>query len=243
MLRLDDDILFLEDTKIDLFQDMHRRNLSFGWAQWSRDHVPSRTVSGMYPLSRQFACDKQLRQFPLSLVYNMTRRIGNLNAGCLELYRLDVFQNDHYLRYLMYIQMWHGLSRFYLEQAFKSIWVKMYVPPDAWRYYGCDLSVAHKSQKESPRWFFRHNAERNSEMCLPGAWGHNITYQRALRKSHYDEPPSIQPEDVCGPEADTDETNALNYILPKTIPVDPSVRQWSLPLLLKSRGRLAKMQE
>ena len=118
MLRLDDDINVPPNgSHFDIFEDMHTRGKRVGWVQWSRDHLPSRKMSGLYPLSRQFACRTAVRQFPLATTYNMTSRIENLNAGCAEAYHVDVFMNDHYMRFLMWIQMWHGMTRFYLEQV------------------------------------------------------------------------------------------------------------------------------
>eukprot|EP01012_Entosiphon_sulcatum_P054004 TRINITY_DN7444_c0_g1_i1.p1 TRINITY_DN7444_c0_g1~~TRINITY_DN7444_c0_g1_i1.p1 ORF type:complete len:344 (+),score=43.66 TRINITY_DN7444_c0_g1_i1:37-1032(+) len=154
ILRLDDDISFDHDAAFDVFADMHKNNIAVGWncikAQWNKSsaHMDERIVA--------FVDSYRQSGRSISPLYkeNMPGGVWNLRlyAGCVELYKADVFVNPEYFSFLEKIDMMEGIYLYsWMEQAYKTLWMEISVPPQNWKRYACELPTLHRHTRDT--WF------------------------------------------------------------------------------------------
>ena len=69
-----------------------------------------------------------------------------------EVYRAALYVSEAYYAFLEEIDMLEGIyMRSWMEQAFKTLWMAIVTPPDAWRRYACELPTLHRGTRET--WF------------------------------------------------------------------------------------------
>uniref|UniRef100_A0A7S4LN37 Hexosyltransferase n=1 Tax=Eutreptiella gymnastica TaxID=73025 RepID=A0A7S4LN37_9EUGL len=154
ILRLDDDITFDADAATDLFEDMHRHNISVGWncikKQWDKSSAQMDGRIQAY-VDRRRAAGLPVQPAFDDLMPNGTWNM-RLYAGCVEVYRAALYVSEAYYAFLEEIDMLEGIyMRSWMEQAFKTLWMAIVTPPDAWRRYACELPTLHRGTRET--WF------------------------------------------------------------------------------------------
>eukprot|EP01079_Euglenida_sp_SAG-EU17-18_P011279 gene11279-2051_t len=171
LLRLDEDIHFDGHSTTDVFRDMAAGGILVGWNQGISDNIRSmessllpkskawaeaRGKAGLFNVSstwrRSFYSGKSWteRQW---MKTNSTRVWNHhMVAGCVEMYHLDVSINQHYVEYL--------------TERVKTIFMKLYVDIERFKYYGCQLDTNHKHGTIVPkmRWFLA----ANDRVCKEG---------------------------------------------------------------------------
>ena len=71
-------------------------------------------------------------------------------AGCAELADVGLYRNPQYYAYLWRIDWLAGVyMKGWLEQAFKTLWPLIVVPPAQWDY-SCETVVQHKRHPTGP---------------------------------------------------------------------------------------------
>eukprot|EP00668_Euglena_longa_P029966 GGOE01037357.1.p1 GENE.GGOE01037357.1~~GGOE01037357.1.p1 ORF type:complete len:853 (-),score=128.31 GGOE01037357.1:115-2397(-) len=84
-------------------------------------------------------------------------------AGCAELAEVDVYRNKKYFEFLWNLDWLRGVYlQGWLEQAFKTIWPLLTVPPPQWDY-SCETVLQHKSHPTGP---FCHELSRSFPLRL-----------------------------------------------------------------------------
>eukprot|EP00995_Heteronema_vittatum_P010179 NODE_560_length_1294_cov_550.994378_g404_i0.p1 GENE.NODE_560_length_1294_cov_550.994378_g404_i0~~NODE_560_length_1294_cov_550.994378_g404_i0.p1 ORF type:complete len:359 (+),score=105.55 NODE_560_length_1294_cov_550.994378_g404_i0:92-1168(+) len=154
ILRLDDDITFDHPAEVDLFVDMAARNKTVGWncimRQWEKSSAQMDDRILAYVARRR--SEGHVVQPLLDESMPQGRWDMRLFAGCVEIYKADLFRQPAYFDFLEAIDMLDGIYKHsWMEQAFKTLWMEIAVPKAEWQRYACELPTLHRGLRE--QWF------------------------------------------------------------------------------------------
>jgi hypothetical protein len=129
--RIDEDAAVLSRSPLqqDFFELMEREKLRVVHLQ-PRMKECQCVLQELGPRAQKFvkSHQDQLNDNALALVSQFTRD-PDLVAGWVEMYHLDVFQNNLYNEYLQHINYIEGIRKYgWREQSIKTIWMRIYVP-------------------------------------------------------------------------------------------------------------------
>lgn len=161
-MRMDDDITFYRPSVGDPFLELALDGRRVGWKQLIPDNDVALS-SDLFSRASAFGATFSGLGDVWPVVTAPENRGPNtisawrpyLVAGCVEIYRADVFRTPRYQEYLAAVGAREGLKqRAYWEQEVKTMWMQLSVPAAEWKCVACLLPLTHKEERHHDNTWF-----------------------------------------------------------------------------------------
>jgi hypothetical protein len=174
-MRMDDDITFTRPSVGDPFLELALSGARVGWKQLIPDNDAA-LKSDLFDRARAFGATFAALSDVWPVVTDPANRGPNtisnwrpyLVAGCVEIYRADVFRTEGYRAYLTAVGAADLLKRRAAwEQEVKTMWMQLSVRADEWRCVACLLPLTHKGERHHDNtWFVDKDCDYDRGVLL-----------------------------------------------------------------------------